>query len=193
VDPLPAPLRPAGPERVEVHSSLRGLAAAVLTPIALIALGAAALASGGSRTFPTLLLAGGLVLAAVVLADFPRRSEFDLRGITRVCWLRRQHIPWDRVVAIERSRPSTASHARNLADRRSSSERVVSGGLVARGAKRRRWLLTDRVESREEHRQLTALLERVERPVTMRAPTPHEGAPPTDLYRRRQRRPPEDR
>lgn len=192
MDPLPAPLRPDGPERVAVHSSLRGLSAAVVTPIALIALGAAALASGGPRAIPTLLLASGLVLAAVVLADFPRRSEFDLTGITRVCWLRRQHIAWDRVVAIERSRPSTSSHARNLTDRRSSSERVVSGGLVARGSKRRRWLLTDRVESREEHRQLTALLERVARPVAMRAPTPHEGAPPTDLYRRHRGRPPED-
>lgn len=191
MDPLPAPFRPAGPERVVVHTSLRGLLAAAVTPVALIALGAAALASGGSRAVPSLLLAGGLVLAVVVLADYPRRSEFDLTGITRVCWLRRQHIPWDRVVAIERSRPSTTSHARNLADRRSSSERVVSGGLVGRGAKRRRWLLTDRVESREEHRQLTALLERVARPVVMRAPTPHEGAPPTDLYRRRRNRTPE--
>lgn len=175
-----------------VHTSLRGLLAAAVTPVALIALGAAALASSGFRAFPGLLLAGGLVLAAVVLADFPRRSEFDLTGITRVCWLRRQHIPWDRVVAIERSRPSTTSHARNLADRRSASERVVSGGLVARGAKRRRWLLTDRVESREEHRQLAALLERIARPVAMRAPAPHGGAPPTDLYRRRRGRPRED-
>jgi hypothetical protein len=191
VDPLPAPLRPTGPDRVVVHSSLRGLLAAAVTPIVLIALGAAALAAGGYRTVPILLLAGGLVLAAIVLVDFPRRVEFDLDGLTRVCWLRRQRLPWQRVVALERSRPSGSSHARNAVDRRASSERVVSGGLVARGAKRRRWLLTDRVESREEHRLLAALIERVDRPVVMRAPPPHEGAPPTDLYRRRRNGPPE--
>lgn len=175
-----------------VHTSLRGLLAATVTPVVLIALGAAALAGGGARVVPTLLLAGGLALAAVVLADFPRRAEFDRDGITRVCWLRRHHVPWERVVAIERSRPSTTSHARNVADRRSSpGERIVSGGLVARGAKRRRWLLTDRVESRQEHEQLAALLARLAHPVAMRAPTPHAGAPPSDLYRRRRNRTPE--
>lgn len=186
MEPHPAPLRPTGPDRVVVHTSVRGLLAAAITPVALTALGGAAILDGGPHPVPVLLLLGGLGLAAVVLGDMPRRVEFDLEGLTRVCVLRRHRLEWDRVVAIERSRPSTVTVARNTMDRRSSrGESTVSGGLLARGSGRRRWLLTDRVESRDEHSRLAALLERVPKPVVLRAPTPHASAPPTDLYHRR--------
>lgn len=189
MEPLPAPLRPPAPDRVVVHASLRGLLTAALTPVALAALGTAAIVDGGPRLLPVLLVLGGVLLAGVVLGDVPRRAEFDRRGLTRVCWLRRQHVPWDRVVAIERTRPSSGTVARNLvgAGRGSSRQARVSGGLVARGRGRRRWLLTDRVESRDEHDQLRRLLAAVDTPVVLRAATPHEGVPPTHLYRRRGR------
>jgi hypothetical protein len=172
-----------------IHASLRGLLAGVFTPTALVVLGGGAIIDGGLRPFPSILLVSGLVIGAVVLADLPRRVEFDRTGLTRVCWLRRQRIAWSDVVAIERSRPSTTTIARNVVDRRTArrEEPVVSGGLLARGSGRRRWLLTDRVESRSEHADLTSLLEEVEPPVVMRAPQPHDAAPPTDLYRRRRR------
>lgn len=187
VDPLPPP-PPEDPAPVVVHSSLRGLAAGIVTPLLLLALGGAALADGGLRWFPAALVVTGGSLAVVAVADLPRRAVFDREGITRVCWLRRQHVPWKRVLAVERTRPGTGARTRNLLDRREGRELVVNGGLVARGRGKRRWLLTDRVESRAEHDRLVALLVSVDAPVTMRASAPHATAPPTDLYRRRTRR-----
>jgi hypothetical protein len=186
VEPLPAPLRPDGPERVVIHASLRGLLTAATTPIALIALGGAAVAAGGFRLLPAALLVGGIGLALVVLFDLPRRTVFDRGGLTRVCWLRRQRLPWDRIVALERTRPSSVSVARNAMQREDGPrDPRVSGGLVARGSGRRRWLLSDQVEARSEHDRLRALLDEVPSAVALRAPRPHESAPPTDLYRRR--------
>jgi hypothetical protein len=173
------------PDPVVVHSSLRGLGAGIVTPLVLLLLGGAALADGGLRWFPATLVVAGGVLAIVAVGDLPRRTEFDHGGITRVCWLRREHVPWGGVLAIERTRPGTAARTRNLVDRREGREQIVSGGLVARGRGKRRWLLTDRVESRAEHDRLVALLASLEAPVTMRASAPHAAAPPTDLYRRR--------
>jgi hypothetical protein len=92
--------------------------------------------------------------------------------------------PWERIVAIERARPTTASIALNAVDRREGVSTRVSGGLVARGPGRRRWLLSDQIESQDEHAQLARLLAGLPRPVVMRAPRPHPGAPPTHLYRR---------
>jgi hypothetical protein len=171
-----------------VHSSLRGLAAGAVTPLLLLAIGGAAIADGGLRVFPAVLVLGGLALGLIVIGDLPRRAEFSLGGITRVCILRRQHLPWAQVLAIERTQPGTATRTRNLLDRRSSATPVVSGGLVARGRGKRRWLLTDRIESRREHELLSALVERVEAPVALTAEAPHQDAPPTDLYRRRRGR-----
>jgi hypothetical protein len=167
-----------------VHSSLSGLLLAALAPTFLLWLGLAAVSRGGWSVFPTILVVAGVATAAVVLIDLPRRSVFDHEGVTRVCWARRQHLPWERIVAIERARPSTASIALNAVDRRAGAPPRVSGGLVARGSGRRRWLLSDQIESRDEHERLGRLLEDVPRPVVLRAPRPHPGAPPTGLYRR---------
>jgi hypothetical protein len=189
VDPEPAPPHLDGPGAVVVHSSLRGLAAGAATPLLLVVIGGAAIADGGPRLFPVALVIAGVALGSIVVGDLPRRTEFSLGGITRVCILRRQHLPWSRVLAIERTQPGTATRTRNLLDRRSSATPVVSGGLVARGRGKRRWLLTDRVESRREHELLSALVERVEAPVALTAEAPRQDAPPTDLYRRRRGRP----
>ncbi|MEX0834583.1 MAG: hypothetical protein WD010_00715 [Nitriliruptor sp.] len=186
MDPTdPSPGDP--PDRVVIHASLRGLAAGMVTPVALLLLGGAALLAGGLRPFPALLAFVGAVLAIVVLADLPRRVEFDATGITRVCWVRRQHLTWDEVATIERTRPGTATRTRNLVDRREGREPFVAGGLVARGRGKRRWLLTDRVESRAEHDRLAALVTALGASVTLRAARPHQAAPPTDLYRRHAR------
>ncbi|WP_052667600.1 hypothetical protein [Nitriliruptor alkaliphilus] len=189
MEPLRPSLPPVGPDQVVVHTSVRGLLAAAVTPLVLVALGAAALIDGrGPAIVPLVLLLVGLAAGLVAVGDMPRRVEFDRTGLTRVCLLRRQRVPWERVVAIERSRPSSATVARNVVERRESKgDPRISGGLIARGRPRGRWLLTDRVESREEHDELRRLLEHAERPVAMRAPPPHDGVPPTHLYRRRQR------
>jgi len=173
-------------EHLVIHSSLRGWLAAVFSPTVLLLLGAVGVQGVGARPVPTVVLLLGAGLGLVVLLDLPRHSVFEDRGITRVCLLRRHFLPWDEVVAVERSRPHTGTILRNLADR-GLGEAQVSGGLTARGRGRRKWLLADNLESREEHRSLRAILDRLETPVMMRAPAPHADAPPTYLYRRRAR------
>jgi len=181
----PAPLSPR-PEPVVVHTSLWGLVGAAVSPAALLALGSVAAAASGPAPVPLLIVTLGVGLAVVTLVDMPRHTVFDDDGVTRVCWLRRHHLPWSRLVAIERTRPSTAATVRNLADR--GEERRISGGLVARGPGRRRWLLTDRVESNLEYDRLDALMRSLPVAAGLRAERPHDGVCPTFLYRPRQHR-----
>lgn len=181
----PPPDHADHPNRVVVRSSLRGLAAGAATPLLLLSIGGAALADGGLQPFPALLVVLGLGIGIVVLGDLPRRVEIDAVGLTRVCPLRRHRLPWDRLVAIERGPASSSARARNVVARREGRTPTVSGGLVARGRRKRRWLLTDHVESRAEYDALAALLADLAVPVHLRAPRPHDTAPPSDLYRRR--------
>jgi hypothetical protein len=166
-----------------LHSSLRGLLAAVATPLALAGLGLRSLTVAGPNPG-----AIGLVVVASVLAVggalfLPRRVEFDRTGVLRVFLARRQHLPWDAVVALERSRPSTPPSP--LRPTGTVPAPRVTGGLVARGGRHRRWMLTDRVESQVEYEQLAALVGSLGAPVRLRAPRPADDALPTSLYRRR--------
>ncbi len=172
--------------RLVVHTSLRGLAAALFTPAVLMAVGVGSAVVVGVAPAPIVLIGLGAGLGTISLLDYPRHVEFDRDGVTRVCVLRRHHLPWSRLVAIERTRPTTAASVRNLVDRDAQAQ--VSGGLVARGPKRRRWLLTDRIESNLEYDRLESLLSSLEVPTQLRAPRPHDGIAPTDLYRPKRRR-----
>jgi hypothetical protein len=166
---------------VVVHTSIRGLLAAFATPLILLALGAIGWSSIGPRPVPVVFFAAGAILGVVVLYDHPNRVVFDRAGIHRLCPLRRHHLAWDRVAAIERPRPSSMATLRNMRER--PDEPITSGGLIARGTGRRRWLLTDRLESRAEYDRLRDLLVRLGSPVRLRAARPHEGVPPSGLYR----------
>lgn len=177
--PPPVPPTPG----LSLHTSWRGLLGAGFTPLALIGLGGLALWDGGLRLLPSLLVLAGLGLLLVALLDYPHTVTIRDAGIVRHSVLRTQTLPWDELVALERTRPSTSAVMRNLTDRQADPQ--VSGGLVARGRGRRRWLLTDRVESRMEHDRLVALLRALDGPVELRAVRPHAEAPPTFLYRRR--------
>lgn len=184
--PGPDPSPDADAPSVVVHTSLRGVAGAVLSPLALLAIGVGSLAVVGAAPVPVALAVLGAGLAGVGLLDYPRHTVFSPDGVTRVCMARRHHLPWSRLVAIERTRPTTASTVRNLVGH-GQEPAQVSGGLVARGPGRRRWLLTDRIESNLEYDRLRSLLTRLEVPTVLRAPRPHDGVPPTDLYRPRRR------
>jgi hypothetical protein len=166
---------------VVVHTSIRGMLAAAATPIILIALGLLGAANIGWRPVPAVFLAVGALFGLVALLDYPGSTVFDAQGLQRRCALRRQRLPWEKLVAIERPRPSSAATLRNMRER--PDEPIVSGGLLARGRGRRRWLLTDRLESRQEYDRLRELLWRLGSPVRLRAARPHEGVPPTGLYR----------
>ncbi len=165
-----------------LYSSLRGLGSAVFSPAVLVALGAAGIQDGW-RWLPGLLLGFGLMLAAGLLVDFPRHTRFGAEGMTRVCALRRQRIPWSDTVAIERAPASTTDRLRSL--RENNQRPIPSGGLVATGTGRRRWLLTDRAESTMEYEALAALLAEQEAGTVLRAGRPRTDNPPTSLYRRR--------
>jgi hypothetical protein len=171
---------------VVIHTSVRGLLAAGLTPLLLVGLGVLGWAGIGVRPVPMTFLLVGAALGVVALVDYPSRVEFDRAGVHRVCALRRHSLPWERVAALERPRPSSVATLRNL--REQPDLPVVSGGLLARSTGRRRWLLTDQLESRDEYDRLRELVTDVASPVRMRAARPHEGVPPTDLYRPARRR-----
>jgi hypothetical protein len=168
---------------VTLHASLRGLAAVWSAPVLLIGVGAASWWQVGPHPIPQgLVVVGGAMLAFALLL-YPTRVEFDRTGVHRVCPLRTASVPWSAVDAIERGRPSSAAVIGNL--RSAAGERTVSGGLFARGHGRRRWLLTDQVESQEEYDRVRDLLRSLPTPLALRATRPHRGAPPTDVYRRR--------
>ena len=174
---------PPDTDALTIYVSWRGLVAATVTPLAFVGFGSLAIAGGGFRGVPVGVVVVGLVLAVGVAWDFPSRVHFDRSGVTRVCLLRRHHLPWSSLVAIDRSRPNGHTTLRNLTIDR--NDRQVSGGLVARGRGRRRWLLTDIVESRLEHDRLAALLRDLDLPVGLWASQPHDDVAPTHLYRRR--------
>lgn len=182
----------APPHRVTVHTSWRGLAAAVASPLVLLVFAVMLLAARGPGPVANVALLFGLGLGAVTLYDYPRRTEFAPDGVHRVCMLRRQVLPWSEIVAIER----TGGSAREALRRRGEhtpTPTTPRGGLVARGFGKRRFLLTDRVESRREFEDLQALMAELEVATSLRARRPSAEAPPTDLYRRKAGRPPEDR
>jgi hypothetical protein len=191
-----------------LHSSLTGIAAAVVSPAVLLGFGAVMLAARGPRPVPLVLLVLGIGSAVAALASFPRSSRLDRDGITLTRLGRRRHLPWTAVRAISRGPGTQAARSRALRDPTLGSgsaatghDRVtgrvgdpvgaealpVSGGLVAVGRGRRRWLLADQVESQAQFDTLLALARDLDPPVPVRAERPHPEAPPTDLYRRRRR------
>ena len=171
-------LPPTVPDRVTVWSTRRGPILAVSAGAVLLALGVAAVVDGGLGSPQVVLLLLGLGGATVGLFDVPVRTEFDARGLVRVCPLRRHRLPWDRVVALERGRPSQLTVARNALDRREGSPARQSGGLVARGPGKRRWLLSDQLEGRDEHAELRTLVAALDATVHVRAARPHHDVPP---------------
>lgn len=160
-----------------LHSSAWRLVLQGTTPLVLLALGVTGL-SAGVRPLPLVLTLLGLVAAGVVLLDLPIRSEFTQDGVTRVCALRRQHLPWGRVVAIERasglpSRPDPDGKRKPPGSTR---------GLVARTGPRRVHLLVDRRESHAEYDAIRQLLR--DRATQLRAGQPPLESAPAGRGRR---------
>lgn len=175
------------PPPVVLHSSIVRLTLTIAAPMLLLALGVWSLTL--RVWLPTILLTVvGVATAAVVLFDLPLRAEFDRDGVTRVCVLRRQRLPWTRVVALERAiaRPPR----RRPGDDETRSRVRQSQGLVARLGPRRVSLLVDRRESRREFEAVGDLLRK--RATVMRAaPPPLDSVPAgrgeTSLHRTTER------
>lgn len=165
-----------------LHSSWIRLGLQAATPVFLLALGLAGLRAGGG-VVPVVLTVLGVGTALVVLFDLPVRSEFTDEGIVRVCPLRQQHLPWSRVVAVER----VGGVPRRSGDEGEDRSPGRSRGLAARTGPRRVHLLVDRRESHAEWDALRSLLK--DRATQLRAQQPPlEAAPagrgPRALHRR---------
>lgn len=154
-----------------LHSSRVRLSLQAITPVFLLALGGIGLLDGAG-VVPIVLTLFGLATAAVALFDLPLRTEFDDDGIVRVCVLRRHHLPWTRVVALERTGAPARSRQEDGSDRRPRT----SQGLVARTGPRRLHLLVDRRESHAEWAALRDLLH--DRATRLRAAEPPLDAAP---------------
>lgn len=155
-----------------LHSSPIRLGLQAATPLFLLALGLAGLRSGGG-VVPVVITILGVGTALVVLLDLPVRSEFTEEGILRVCPLRHQHLPWSRVVAVERVGGVPRRRSGDDGEQRAPAR---TRGLAARTGPRRVHLLVDRRESHAEWDTLRSLLK--DRATQLRATQPPLEAPP---------------
>lgn len=144
------------PDPVIIPGSVRPFISALVTSVLLAAIGIGAWTDGGAATGTVVALVGSLVAAGVLLLDLPRWTEVDADGLVRVCILRRERIPWDRVVAIERQRRMAGPG---------------TGGLVVRG-RRGRWLLTTSAEPPRIHAAVARIVAEHTTSVRMRAEPP---------------------
>lgn len=172
-----------GADHLVLYPTWTGLLAASLVPPGLLLLGWLAVEAVGVGVVATVLLVGGTVSGVLTGRDFPRHVVFGPHGIERRCLLRRHRLPYSQVAAIRRA-PAPRLAAVRAARSSDPEERArVRSGLVAAGPGRRRWMLTDQPESREEYDRLATLLI-LHGATALEAGRPPAGTPPTSLYRR---------
>jgi len=170
----------ADAEQITIHSSWKGIITSYGGAALILLGGSIAVSANGGRLLPILILLGGMILTAGVLFDYPLAATFDRDGVVRRALFRRHRIEWERVDQLTRTRPSIFAMRRQ----------VVQGGLTAAVGKRR-YLLTDAVESLDEHEALARLLDGHEIAFDglLRPP---DDVPPSWLYRRQKWRPEPD-
>ncbi len=155
-----------------LHSSWRGLVFNSLGALLVLGGGVLAVSRGGWNVISTFVFVVGAGLVVVMALDYPVASTFSAEGVTRRMMLRRQHLPWDRIDQLSRTRPGLTSGLR----------KVQHGGLVAVVGKRR-YLLVDRCESLDEFHRLEDLASGRSRELLDEVPVPPDAALPTWLYR----------
>ncbi len=133
-------MRQPKPTQVTLHSSLRGIAVAILGIICMLAFALSIIVANGLTTVTLVIGLVVLVAVFVVLFDMPIATTFDVDGFTRSTPLRRHRLGWDGVDRLERMRRSR--------------DRPSKGLVAARGI--RRVILVDRTEGLSGHRELRA-------------------------------------
>jgi hypothetical protein len=162
-----------------LHSSWRGILGSAVGASIVLAAGVVSVAGVGPKPVPLLVLAVGVLLVGGFVFDVPVSTRFDERGIVRRALGRHHRIGWERVDHLTRTRPRL----------RLSVTHMGLGGLVA-VVGRRRYLLSDRVESEPEFDGLIRSVERWAPGCGLAGLLrPPGDAPPTWLYRRRRWRP----
>lgn len=170
------------PPPIVLHSTWRGIATSLLSPVLLVALAVYAMVRAG-RLAPVAVVIGcvGAVLLLVALLDYPWRAILSPGGITRWSPLRRHRLGWDDVEALRRAPGPILRRWDREGDRRPMA--IGLGGLCAcRG--RRRYLLINTVESRQEFDTLRAAVDEWAPHVGLGVDPPPANAPPTWLYHR---------
>ncbi|MEM7342368.1 MAG: hypothetical protein AAF467_27255 [Actinomycetota bacterium] len=162
------PVRP-----VVLHSSWRGRLLASLAPTILIGFSLLGIAGVGLRPWPLAFGVIGLVLGAIVLFDYPLWTVFGADGVARRCPLRTERLGWDRIDQL--SRPAFVIRVPGAGG---------STGLVAQVGSRR-YMLTDKMESRAEHQALLRGIATWSPLLAVEATLPPENRAPTWLYKRR--------
>ena len=163
------------PRPLVLHGSWRGRVYATIGPALLCSLGGLGLVLGGLHLWPLSLLVVGLALGAIVVFDYPLWVVFTETDIERRCLFRSQRLRWGDVTLV--ARPAYRSWRGRLG-------RGPSTGLVAEIG-RRRYLLTDRMESRAEYETLLRLIGIWARGTMVEATLPPDDSPPTWLYKKR--------
>jgi hypothetical protein len=172
-------------EPVTLHSSWRSVAGGYVGPAVLLAVVAFASIRGGIGPVAVAVGGVGMVILVVLLLDFPVATRFDAEGVERRMPLRRHRLGWGDVRLLTRTSGRLLSPARFSS---SPDQRLNRGGLVA-VVGRRRYLLVDQVESRDEFVRLQRLLEQVAPELVDDTLSPPADVAPTFLYRRRRWRP----
>lgn len=144
-----------------------------------------ALAAGGVRVISVILGSAAIVLSAIAVFDYPVALRVSPEGLQRRCLGRRSILPWSSVQTITR----TADVASSATERGHLRRGRGPGGLVAISG-RRRYLLTNQSESRDEFEVLRSAVERWAPTVRFVATRPLEKQPPSWLYRHGRHRPP---
>ena len=175
-----------GLEHLVLYPTWLGLVATGVVPLGLVILGLLAFVRGAGGIVSGSVVAFGLLAGGLAGRDLPRSVVIGPDGIERRCLLRRHHLSYHEVAAIRRapgSRLAAARTARSGGASGSGSTARITGGLVASGPGRRRWMLTDQPESRAEYDRLAQLLT-AHGATTLEADRPPPSATPTSLYRR---------
>ncbi len=167
----------ADPGPITLHSSWRGIITSFVGSSIVLGLGLLTLAFNGVTAVPVVITALGALFVLGVSLDYPIASTFDAEGVTRRAAVRRHRVEWEDVRQLTRTRPGLSAFRKG----------IVVGGLTA-VVGRRRYLLTDHVESAAEYDHLEVLLDPHDL-LTDRLSRPGEGTPPTWLYRRKHHRP----
>lgn len=154
-------------------------------PVVLVALALFAMSRRGVSVVAVVIAVIAVGLLAVLLFDYPVATRFDREGVQRRMPLRRHLIRWADIRQFSRTRGRVFSPARFSSN---PEMRANRGGLVA-VVGRRRYLLVDQPEARDEFDRLTRLLDEVAPDLVDEDLLPPPDAVPTFLYRRRRWRP----
>jgi len=161
------------PKILVLHTSWRGRLLSFGSPLLLLAIGAVVV-SGRAAVVGWFVIAVAVLLVLVGFLDYPLTVRLGPDGIERRCVARRSTLLWADVEAVVRPSVLQPGMLRWFGG---------NNGLAAEQGKRR-YLLTDSLESEAENDALHTRLAIWDPGITILAPKPPPSSTPTWLYKR---------